>query len=126
QHLIALVLFHALDQLGDGLWLVAIRGERRLELEGDAALGFCRPLRTMRHEHRQVAVDERMRGNHRLLGYERVRTLRSLGGTREDRVQRCGGREIFRPRLYLAQCWQNAFSPSPLWGGVRGGGNPYR
>ena len=50
QHLVALVLAHALDQLGDGGGLVALGLVLRHQLEGDAALGLLGPRRPVRHE----------------------------------------------------------------------------
>jgi hypothetical protein len=55
QHLIALLRLNALHQFGDGGGLIALRLIFRNQFEGDAALGFFRPLRPMRLPWRGVA-----------------------------------------------------------------------
>ena len=54
QHLVALAGLGSGRQFGDGVGLVALRGEVGNDLEGLAALGFFRARRAVRREHRQV------------------------------------------------------------------------
>ena len=67
QHLIALMLVDAGDQFLDGGRLIALRIELRSQVEADAALGFLRPLRTMRRKHRHHPRDDRVIGHGRKL-----------------------------------------------------------
>ncbi len=104
QHLVALVLAHALDQLGDGGGLVALGLVLRHQREGDAALGLLRARGTVRGERRLVAGDQRVGGDHRLLGQHLARPLRALVRLGEDGVEgsRHGG-EVARGRADLAE-----------------------
>ena len=108
QHLVALVLPHAIDQFRDRLRLVAVGRELGLQQKGDAAFGFLRPLGAVRHEHRQVAVDERMRGDHRLRRDQRLGALGALVGACENRVQGRRGRKVLGARFDLAEGWEDA------------------
>ena len=88
QHLVALVLVDARDQLGDGGGLVALGLVLRHQLEGDAALGLLGALGPVRDELRQAARHQRMRGDHRLLGQHLARALGALVRLGEDGVER--------------------------------------
>jgi hypothetical protein len=56
QHLVALEAAHAIDELGDGLRLIALRGVVRNEAEGDAAFGLLRPRRPVRRPRLAVLM----------------------------------------------------------------------
>ncbi len=88
QHLVALVLVHARDQLGDGGGLVALGLVLRHQLEGDAALGLLGALGPVRDELRQAARHQRVRGDHRLLGQHLARALGALVRLGQDGVER--------------------------------------
>ena len=105
QHLAALVLVGAGDQLGDGRRLVALGRVLRLELEADAAFGLVRALRPVRHEHRLVAGDERMRRQHRLAVEQLLGAGRALLRLGQQRVEILADRRPAhgRQRPLLAQ-----------------------
>ena len=89
QHLGAVVAADALDQLGDRLRLVALRGEVGLDDERLAALGFLRPRRPVRHpglvlELRPALAQQRLE---RLGGGDDA-ALAALARHREDARQR--------------------------------------
>ena len=86
QHLIVLVLRDAIDEFGDRLWLVAPRLVIGFDFEPDAAFAFFRTLRTMRHEHRHAAGDDRMR---RHQGLARENFFRAFGAFVRP-CQQCG------------------------------------
>ncbi len=67
QHLIALMLVDARDQLLDGGRLIALRLEFGGQIETDAAFRLLRPLRTVRREHRHGPRDDRVTGHGRQL-----------------------------------------------------------
>ena len=105
QNLAALFLIGAGDQLGDGRRLVALRRVLRLELETDAAFGLVRALRPVRHEHRLVAGDERMRRQHRLAVEQLLGAGRALLRLGQQRVEILADRRPAhgRQRPLLAQ-----------------------
>ena len=125
QHLRALVLADALHQLGDRLWLVALRLELRDEPERPPALALLGALGTMRHEHGHAAGDEWVRGEHGLPRKDFLRPLGALGGLCEEGVQRVGEALAAdrRPRPLLAQRGERGtlLFPSPRTYGERVG-----
>ena len=109
---------------------------------GMPALGLLRPRRAVRHEHRQAAGDERVRGEHRLALEQGAGALGALVRAREEGVERGGegGVALAGARRGLAQrgertCSRAACASSlpRLAGGEpsrtgegRGGGDPER
>ena len=108
----------------------------RHDAEGDAALALLGPRRPVRREGAPVARHQRVRGQHRLLRQHLAGALGALVRAGQQRIE--AGRhvrEVAGRRAGVAQggkgggdppCPLRDRSPSPLWGGVRGGGNPDR
>ena len=91
QHLGAVVVVDALDEVLDGGRLVAGRLEIRHHLDGDAAFGFFRPGRAVRRPQLAVLVQ-------RIAGFDQRRQRRDRGGDAAERPwsrrlpARCRGR----------------------------------
>src|SRR5690606_11928730 len=90
EHLVALMPVHALDQLRDGLGLVALWLELRDEAEGDAAFGFLGPGWAVGPENRHGAGYERMARHHRLARDELPTLLGALLRAGEQGFQHGG------------------------------------
>src|SRR5690606_14996680 len=80
--------------------------------------------------HRHVARHERVRRDHRLAGEDFLCAVRALVRARKNGVeavaQAFACRRARRQRALLTKSGERSPFPSPLWGGVRGGGKRKR